>query len=67
MSYHEIEVVTRFQVHCKDCDFELEAHSLGEAENYARDHIEDSNDLHGSPHFSHVLIITPITLCGRQP
>lgn len=67
MGYHEIETVTRYNVRCRDCAFVSQNDSQGQAENAAIGHIEEYVEKEGSPYFSHVLTIAPVTLIGRQP
>lgn len=62
MSYHEIEAIQYWRVNCDDCGFSEKAHSAGEAERLAIEHVENE-----SGYSSHIVVIIQCTLIGRQP
>jgi len=69
MSYHELEVESRYSVICLNCDFRDFVKSAGRAEDVAKEHIEQipGNPIYGSePHYNHNVSIMPTTIVGRN-
>lgn len=69
MSYY-IEVEQSFDLKCSDCPWTATAKTAGKAEQEARNHIEPTDEEEerggGSPRYSHVVKISPVTLVGRD-
>lgn len=66
MSYHEINAVTQYRVHCCDCNFYMIVNSAGAAETMARNHIEEPDKESGLPNFGHTVRISQFTAVGRN-
>ena len=69
MSYHKIQIQTRYCVVCtsKNCDFTTELlTSAGEAEEKCREHIEDGSDVNLVSCYNHTLEIHSVTVVGRN-
>ena len=67
MSYHYIEVVTRWYVKCDDCEEAGRFATASKAEEFAREHIEFYMEPEGRlPNDQHSVFIVPVTVVGRN-
>ena len=66
MSYDEIQVQQRWLVVCDQCpDFDVERDTAGEAEDSARDHLEEYTEEAGNVNYGHKMTIAQVTKVGR--
>ena len=67
MSYHEIEVAHKWVLKCLDCECGGEFDSAGEAEQYAKHHINDDiGDEEPRPFSNHIVEIAQHTVVGKN-
>jgi hypothetical protein len=67
MSIHEIQVAQKFRVRCLSCNLVVTTlDSAGQAEEFAKSHIEFWSDKEGHQNYNHELEIVAVTRVGRQ-
>lgn len=69
MSIHNIAIVRRYRVQCKDCTFSSITKSAGEAERRAEEHLEFVDlalTCEDIPNYDHIVEIQETTLVGRN-